>query len=407
MISRIAASGQHNSGFPADIESPSEYYRGSNSWPCLHSCAFNQNRCDEALPLLDALAARPGLAKNTRIQAITRVRKGACLVRLDRLDEGIVDLLAALPALPADDPANREDLYTAHLALGRAAYDAFDYDNAAREFESAHSLAQGNETVECLVWLARALTFAEGPAAESYAAEALQAAQARGTMPPAELAALHTLHARALLNHRQSAAAYTELKDALRIQGGLNFNLTLDELVTRSDLALAAMINGDRDNARKYLAYAGAGRFEMSPLASAVSMDPPPCGGPAQLQADDFAVIEFRIDDQGSVGRVSPIYASRSGAVAGEFARAVAGWSWRPEDAAKIPGFFRLLTRIGTALLDRQRPSRRAQPTAGVARCLDEATATGSAVPEQEQGSGAGPGACGPRYGPGLRQRTG
>ena len=47
-----------------------------------------------------------------------------------------------------------------------------------------------------------------------------------------------------------------------------------------------------------------------------------------------------------AVGAASPIYASRNGPMAAEFARAVSGWYWSPEAAKNIPTLFRLVTRV-------------------------------------------------------------
>jgi hypothetical protein len=78
----------------------------------------------------------------------------------------------------------------------------------------------------------------------------------------------------------------------------------------------------------------------------AVDMAPPPCGGEAGLQPNDTAVVEFSIARDGRDRGLAPIYASRNGPVAVAFARAVAGWSWKPEDVAKIKPFFRAATRV-------------------------------------------------------------
>jgi tetratricopeptide (TPR) repeat protein len=310
------------------------------------TAAYSGRHCPEAIALYDLLAARPGLARNAHVQAVIHVRKGACLVRLNRFDEAANELAAALPALPASDPQNSDELFTAHMALGQIAYRAFDFANATHEFEQARAPSVGGDAYEALLWLTRSTMFEPEPVAVSYAEQALALASTDPAMKAIDLAPVHTLHARALLNHGRTTDAYAELKAALKAQGGLTQHVTLEDVVTRSDLALAAMLDHDDSHAREYLAYTGAGRFDDSPFASAASMDLPPCGGPANLVPDDYVVVEFSIDDNGAVTRVSPIYASRGGPAAAEFASAVAGWSWRAQDAKKIPAFFRLVTRI-------------------------------------------------------------
>ena len=310
------------------------------------TAAFDAHRCQEAVDAFGALESRPAVAHNPQVLAVVRVRRASCLARLDRFDEATDELQSAMPSLSADRAGDREDLVTAHMALGRIAYLSFDYDNATREFQAARALATGTDAYDPLVWLARSQMFDAGDGAESAAQEALRMATADPAMKPAGLAPIHTLHARVLLNHGQLAAAQTELAKALDARGGLTTKVALDDIVTRSDFAIVAMLSDHKEQARKYLAFTGAGHFEKSPFSSAASMDLPPCGGPAQLDPDDFAIVEFSIGNDGSVGRVTPIYASRLGPVAAEFARAVSGWSWKPEDAQAIPGFFRLVTRV-------------------------------------------------------------
>ncbi|MFM2289584.1 MAG: hypothetical protein RL684_2727, partial [Pseudomonadota bacterium] len=288
------------------------------------TAAYSGRHCPEAIALYDLLAARPGLARNAHVQAVIHVRKGACLVRLNRFDEAANELAAALPALPASDPQNSDELFTAHMALGQIAYRAFDFANATHEFEQARAPSVGGDAYEALLWLTRSTMFEPEPVAVSYAEQALALASTDPAMKAIDLAPVHTLHARALLNHGRTTDAYAELKAALKAQGGLTQHVTLEDVVTRSDLALAAMLDHDDSHAREYLAYTGAGRFDDSPFASAASMDLPPCGGPANLVPDDYVVVEFSIDDNGAVTRVSPIYASRGGPAAAEFASAVA-----------------------------------------------------------------------------------
>jgi tetratricopeptide (TPR) repeat protein len=308
--------------------------------------AFASQDCAKALPLFESLAMRPGLARNTHVQAIIHVRKGSCLVQMRRLDQAADELVAGVGALDPEDGGNRSELATAHLALGKLAYLTFQYEAATREFQTALGLTEGVKRFEPLLWLSRSALFDEGTVASAASEEALRLATTNPGSDKESVAALRSLHARALLNHGQQAVAYRELQDALKAQGGLTTRVSLVDVITRSDLALAAMLTGKKEDARKYLAYTGAGRFEKSPFATAVAMDAPPCGGRANLQPDDFAIVEFSLRDDGSVANVEPIYVPGGAAVAAEFAGAVSGWSWLARDAAKIPAFFRLVTRV-------------------------------------------------------------
>jgi hypothetical protein len=118
------------------------------------------------------------------------------------------------------------------------------------------------------------------------------------------------------------------------------------DIITRSDLAIAALLNEREDDARLYLAYTGAGRWEKSPFATVASMSLPPCGGLTDIKPDDMAVIEFSIGEDGAVMAAAPIFSTRMGEPAIEFAKAVSSWSWRPNDMKDIPQLFRLLTRV-------------------------------------------------------------
>lgn len=88
------------------------------------------------------------------------------------------------------------------------------------------------------------------------------------------------------------------------------------------------------------------GRLKGDGFSTGVDIKPPACGGPEGLQPEDVAVIEFSIRDDGSIGLVAPIYSSRKGSAALQFARAVKGWSWPPERVKEIDPFFRALTRL-------------------------------------------------------------
>ena len=310
------------------------------------SAAQVEGRCLDAIKDFETLEARPGTAKNAKVLATVRVRKGLCLAEVGRLEEAAKSFALAFPLLSLDNPIERYDIARARLALGKIAHLQLDYPESKRELILAKSLFPPENQFEPLVWLARATMFDPGLESIEFSGEALKIATGSTGSSKKVLADVHTLHARALLNHDRKGEAFTELKRALADQGGLSLRVSLADVVTRSDLALAAMMNDDVDAARHYLAYTGAGRFEKSPFAKAAQMSPPACGGPANLEPSDFAVVEFSIKDDGAVGYAAPIFVSRNGPAAVEFARAVKGWSWRAEDVATIPSLFRKVTRV-------------------------------------------------------------
>jgi tetratricopeptide (TPR) repeat protein len=309
--------------------------------------AVNAGRCTEALPLADALLARPAITGNSRILATVKLRRSQCLVSSGRFEEAKADIDSALKAIPGDDLVLAGDIAEAHLSLGKMYFLGFDFESATVEFERANALLRPGERRRTLEWLAMATMFEPGDRSIDYAARLLTLANQMPEKVRKRMSAnARTVHARALMNHGHAAAAYSELKEALAEQGGLTMQVHLGDVVTRSDLALAALLNGDRRSAKEYMAYTGAGRFEKGPLESAQQMSPPLCGGTADLKPDDMAIIQFTIDDEGGVKNVTPVYASRTGPVAAEFARAVTGWSWKPQDAKNISAFFRTAMRV-------------------------------------------------------------
>ncbi len=309
--------------------------------------AVSAGRCTEALPLIDALLSRPAITGNPRTLATVKLRRSKCLVSSGRFEEAKADIDSALKVIAGDDPVLAIDISDAHLSLGKMYFLGFDFDSATLEFERANALLRPEERLHTLEWLAMATMFEPGDRSVGYAGEMLALAeQMPGKYKKQVSANARTLHARALMIHGQTAAAYSELKKALAEQGGLTLQVNLGDVITRSDLALAALFNGDRSSAKEYMAYTGAGRFDKAPLESAQQMSPPLCGGTADLKPDDMAIIQFSIDDEGDVTNVTPVYASRTGPAAAEFARAVTGWSWKPQDAKKIPAFFRIAMRV-------------------------------------------------------------
>jgi hypothetical protein len=305
------------------------------------STAAGDGRCAEAVQGFATLAG----ARNPLLVATIDVRNGRCLVELGRVDEGKAAIARGLPVLAAKGEAFAGDVYDAHLALGRAAQRGFDYDTAAREYRSAVDLVTGGARVPGLLRLAQVTMFDHDGRALAAAEEARTLALAEPDMGKKDLAAVQTVHARVLLNEGRAKEAYAELKDSLAKQGGLTSRVGASDITTRSDLAIAALKNGDRDNARLYLAYTGAGRMRDTPFSSAAAMAPPTCGEGGLLPEDE-AIVEFSLERDGHVAGVAPVYTSGGRAKALAFARAVTDWSWRAEDAAKVPALFRATTRV-------------------------------------------------------------
>lgn len=137
------------------------------------------------------------------------------------------------------------------------------------------------------------------------------------------------------------------LADATRALGGLTTKVDREDVAARADTALAALRVGNEEEARRYLAYTGAGHGKDGGIDRGEEMVPPACGDAASLpQPDDVVVVQFAIRDDGATTGVQPIFASRPGPMIRTFLEAVAGWSWRPEAAAAIRPFFRTAVRV-------------------------------------------------------------
>ncbi|MBW8753433.1 MAG: energy transducer TonB [Sphingomonadales bacterium] len=305
-----------------------------------------EGKCAKAVPEFEALERNPKVKPGSLSAAATSVRKGQCLVRLGREEEGEAAIEAGLPILAKAGGNFEGDLEAGRIALGEAAITRWDYTSASRAYRSALELEKGDQRILTLAKLAKSTAFDGGTASLDYASEGIQLLSAAAKPDKDSLAAFHTLHARALLNQGQAQAAYSELMQALTLSGGLTSRTTLSEVALRGDLAMAAMQIGRKDDARRYLAYTGAGRIEKSPFASAASMDPPICGEETGLRPDDVAVVDFSIADNGSVTSAQTVYSRGGPAVATAFSKAVSEWYWRPQDVAAIPVFYRLATRV-------------------------------------------------------------
>lgn len=310
------------------------------------SMAMAEGRCDEAVKQFEALETTRAATADPTVSAVIAVRKGYCLAMLDRADEAEPALQSGLAVLQPQADRFKDDIHDGRLALGRLAFFRFDYATAQQEVERALAVTTGRARLDLLLMLVRITMFDPGTQPLDLADEAVAIATQGTPQDKNAIAVARTARARVLLNQGRNKEAYAELKTALQLQGGLGLKVTLSEIVTRSDLALAALLNGDDENARKYLAYTGAGRTKESPFARAAAMETPLCAGDVGLKPDESAIIEFHLRDDGSVSSAVPIYSAAGRQAALAFAKAVSQWSWRPEDAVAIPQFFRYAIRV-------------------------------------------------------------
>jgi outer membrane biosynthesis protein TonB len=301
--------------------------------------------CAKAVPLFEALARNPEVKPGSVPAAAIQVRMGQCLVQLSRPEEGEAAILRGLPRLEAAGDQLANDVALAYESLGLLSQVRGDLAEARQRYERALRRESGEARLSVLFRLAKVSTFDPGPQPLAYADEALSMAAAQPKPSKDLLAKLHTLHARILLNRGQTQEAYTELKQALSLSGGLTMRTSMSEAALRGDLAIAALLLGKKDDARLYLAWTGAGRIAQSPFVYAAYMAPPDCGEETGLKPEDRAVVEFSIADDGSVAAAETVYSRGGPAVAAAFAKAVRDWYWDPADVAKIPPFYKLATR--------------------------------------------------------------
>ena len=310
------------------------------------TAASLEGRCADAIREFDLVEAKGASRQSALLAAAIDVRKGICLAKTGRPGEGENAIRRGLPVLIANGSEFAVDVRNARLTLGNIAEWKLDYDVAEREYLAAIEVSQGTGQISPLLGLSRIRMFDHDGRALAAAAEARTLVLATREYGKKDVADVQTQYARVLLNEGRYQEAYKELKDSLAKQGGLTNRVNLADIATRSDLAIAAMQTKDMDGARKYLAYTGAGRMPDSPFNRASVMDPPACGGEARLSPQDYAIVQFTLEEDGRVSGVAPIFTNGSRPAALAFAHAVSDWSWRSEDVKKIPLLFRYSSRV-------------------------------------------------------------
>lgn len=315
--------------------------------------AFDAGRMAEARSGFAAILPRLEANPKMRLQAaIVRARMGAAAGVLGEPEEAAVLIRAALPALDPKSP----DGVNAMLDLGIVQEQVIDFDGAARSYRAviAETKPEDGPWLSATIGAARTLMFSDPAAARGYADEALRvgAGAFADNSKRDSYAQLISLRGRIELNAGQPKAARGWLDKALKTAGGLGMKVSAADVRIRGDLGLASFLARDMDAARKYLAYTGAGQLPQQGFELGADMPLPSCAPAGPVARDDMAVVEFEIADDGRVNSAAPVYAT-SPTAAIEFARAVRGWSWRPEAAAKLPAFWRRTVRLELRCADR------------------------------------------------------
>ena len=302
--------------------------------------------CAKALPIFNDLAHDVRVKPGSLPAGAINVRRGHCLMGTNAIEEAETVISLGLPVMRSAGPSFAADVTTAETDLGDIAFMRNDREAALANYQALLSSASGEDRVFPLLRMAMVTAFDGGTEPLSYADEALRIEMAASKPDNQILSRIHDIHGRILLNQGQIKPAFTELKRALDLAGGLTDRVTHVAVELRGDLAEAALLAGDRDEARNYLAYTGEGRIAQSPFALAVAMDAPDCGNETGLKPENSAIVQFSIAKDGSVSGAQTIYTRGNFAVASAFAKAVDKWLWRPEDIAKLPAFYRTLTRV-------------------------------------------------------------
>lgn len=286
--------------------------------------------------------AKPG----SRTRGIALVRKSNALIKLKRPDDAVQAARAGLAIMPKSDPSLAEDRWRAYFQIGAVASSAIDYASADEAFLAAEATAPNPAMrMAALLAFVESAVFVD-PAAAEAALGRIDAMAAGQSFDKESKAMIARRHALLLLNRGDFAGARIHANEAVKQLGGLTSKTDTRDVSARSDAAIAALLAGKTDDARRYMAMTGAGRINKGSFDPAVQMTIPDCGGEAGLKPGDMAIIEFSIAEDGIVYGVAPIYAAGGGAVAMEFARAARDWSWTPEQVKMLPAFFRANARV-------------------------------------------------------------
>ncbi len=283
----------------------------------------------------------------SRSRGIVLVRKAPTLFALNRSDESVKAARAGLALLPPGDASLAEDRTRAFLILGQVAMDTLDYAGAVAALQQAEAGAISTaDKLGAMLSLVTAQIFVDPTAA---AATLARSDALIGTTKLDKAVAARFARERTILklNTGDIAGARTSALQAIKLLGGMETaKIDITDASARSDAAIAYLLSGNADEARRYMAYTGAGRMTKGSFDPAAEMRSPDCGGDAGLKPQDVAVVEFNIASDGTIDQAMPIYAAGGGQVALEFARAVKGWSWPAEQVQAIPAFYRYHVRV-------------------------------------------------------------
>lgn len=285
-----------------------------------------------------SLAANPKVSAASL--AVVRVRLGVAYARLGRSDNAREVLGKALANGALDKPAYANDRDDARLTLAGIDELAFNHEAAATLYR--RTAAESTDLTTRLTALngaARSQMFVDNAAALASVDEALRLAASAPGVTKNQLSILYGTRGSVLLNGGQASAARADLVKAVDLRGGLGLKVDQGDIDLRATAALAMLVGGQTEDARKYLAYTGAGRGDAAlPFPAEAIL--PDCGTLDHVSPTDSVVVRFDVLPSGRAANVMPIYASKQGDMAYEFAEMVSGWSWSPEALKDVKPFF-------------------------------------------------------------------
>ncbi len=279
--------------------------------------------------------AKPG---STNLALIRAFRAGTIIRNEDKPED--IQVLKDIVKLPAIESA------TLGMAKDEANYAlSFHFirqldDAAAAEHMAAVRVDKTNVLDAAAILLRRSVLLAvlDPVEAERLADEAIALLAAVPKKDKVSLSSAYNAKGRAQLNQGAAALAKDSFAEAIKLRGGLDLKIDYSEFSSRSDAAIASLRLGDKVRAKELLAYTGAGRTKTAFMAGR-SMPLPPCGGNDAISPDDWAIIEFSLERDGSVSLARPVIASRAGPMSYAFARTAREWNWNPEAIKALTSF--------------------------------------------------------------------
>lgn len=294
-------------------------------------------------------------APGNRTAGIMRSRLGAAYLALHQPDLAIPVLERALATLPAATEADRSERVDAQLAYAHALETGLERARAKAAYRDAlaSAIAAGMEghVADARIGLGRLSVFDDPATARDQLDAAIPLVEKLLTANRDKVGDIYGLRGRVELNHGDLAAAKMWFERGLKSAGGLGLKVSVYDTRIRSDLGIVTYLQNNREVARKYFAYTGAGHLEGG-LTNGADTPLPACGLATGIEPTDIVIIEFSIGADGRVIAPNTVYSSRPGLIEDAFERAVARWSWRPERLAKLPAFWRNAVRLQLACSD-------------------------------------------------------